>query len=787
MRSLGDWTLSHTDDHGVDLALEGGHVMRLSALEDDLIRVSILRGGAWQLPRSWAVDPTQSSALEGRERGDLTGFTCPSVTLDQREDSLALSTKRLRVTVTHPLALKWEVMHQGDWHPLAEDRPTGAYALGRCDGRLAHYQLREAGDRVYGLGEKSGLLERSNRRYEMRNLDAMGYDAARTDPLYKHVPFTMTMRDGAGCFGLFYDNFATTWFDLGNEMDNYHRPYRIWRAEDGDLDYYLSWSPDLLGLIKRQVRLTGGTAFPPRWSLGYSGSTMAYTDAPDAEAQLSGFLDKCAEHELPCDSFHLSSGYTSIGAKRYVFHWNPDKFPQPARLGQRFNDAGVRLIANIKPVLLRDHPLRAEAEPLFIRDSDTGEPEESPFWDDEGSHLDFTNPATIDWWQDNLRRQLLDQGITASWNDNNEFEVWDHDARCAGFGTPIAIGMMRPIMALLMTQASRDAQIAYDPTRRPYVITRSGGSGIQRLAQTWTGDNRTGWDSLRWNIRMGLGLSLSGFFNIGHDVGGFAGPRPDAELLLRWVQNGIFHPRFVIHSWNEDGSVTEPWTHPQVLPQIKAAFALRYRLLPYLYTCLWRAVSEDEPILRPTFLNHPDDPACYADTDDFMLGRDLLVASVVEPGADRRRVYLPRNATGWRDFWSGEWHEGGTTLDLPVTAEAIPLFVRAGAILPLSCGASSADPDGEAARELAIYPARGAFQEDALIYDDDGDSARAEAGDHCLTRLSLRGDDKALHLSLALSGNRPPPHGALTCCVIGDARPLRADGLTGNQIRWRPT
>lgn len=110
--------------------------------------------------------------------------------------------------------------------------------------------------------------------------------------------------------------------------------------------------------------------------------------------------------------------------------------------------------------------------------------------------------------------------------------------------------------------------------------------------------------------------------NIGHDVGGFSGPQPDGELLLRWVQNGIFHPRFVIHSWNDDGSVTEPWTHPQVLPHIRAAIALRYRLLPYLYTCLWQAVTAAEPMLRPTFLDHETVPQCFADTDDFMLAHD---------------------------------------------------------------------------------------------------------------------------------------------------------------------
>ena len=158
----------------------------------------------------------------------------------------------------------------------------------------------------------------------------------------------------------------------------------------------------------------------------------------------------------------------------------------------------------------------------------------------------------------NVTSQLLNYGIDCTWNDNNEYEVWDHFAQCHGFGQPIDIGLIRPLQSILMTRASYEAQKTYASEKRPYLITRSGAPGIQRYAQTWTGDNRTSWESLRWNIRMGLGLSLSGFFNIGHDVGGFSGPRPGPELFLRWVQNGILHPRFTIHSWNDDASANEP-------------------------------------------------------------------------------------------------------------------------------------------------------------------------------------------------------------------------------------
>jgi alpha-glucosidase len=769
MRLLETWQLVDQGPSHVVLRVEGAHDLRLEALEPALFRVRLLKDGAWRLDRSWTVAPDGPLPPEGRSRDSAQGFTCPPLDIAQDGDTLTLSTGTLRAVIRQPLQICWQALIGGTWRDVAQDRPTGAYMLGRRDHAVSHFLRRHAGEQVFGLGEKAGLLDRSGQRYEMRNLDAMGYDARSTDPLYKHIPYTLTRTPDAGSFSLFYDTLAGCWFDLGNELDNYHPPYRSFRAGDGDLDYYLSWAPDMLDLVKRQQWLTGGMAFPPRWSLGYSGSTMAYTDAPDAQDQMLGFLTSLQDHAIPCDSFHLSSGYTSIGAKRYVFNWNTDKFPDVEAFTSAYAAAGVHLIPNIKPCLLHDHPRYADAadKGLFIRDSDTGAPEMSVFWDAKGSHLDFTNPATLDWWRDNVTTQLLARGLDSTWNDNNEFEVWDHHAQCHGFGTPIDMGLIRPLHALLMVQASETAQKAHAPLKRPYLVTRAGCAGLQRHAQTWTGDNRTSWDSLRWNIRMGLGLALSGISNIGHDVGGFAGPQPDGELLLRWVQNGIFHPRFVIHSWNDDGSVTEPWTHSQVLPQIRDAMALRYRLMPYLYTCLWRAVTEGEPMLRPTFLDHESDPTCFDDTDDFMLGRDLLVASIVEKGATRRHVYLPDNATGWWDFHAGSWHAGGQWLDLPVTLDSIPLFVRAGAILPLSDGPPSTEPGP---RRLAVFPAQKDGAHQSFSYDDAGDNADALDGNHALCRFTLTRAPSGLSLDMDHSGDMAPPFTSLRLDLPSGAR-----------------
>ena len=617
----------------------------------------------------------------------------------------------------------------------------------------------------------------------MRNLDAMGYNAASTDPLYKHIPFVITHQQDAS-FGMFYDNLNTSTFDLGNELDNYHRPYRRYKADAGDLDYWLIAGPRVLDVTKAFVRLTGRTLFLPKWSLGYSGSTMHYTDAENAQEQLMGFLDLCHQHEIPCDSFQLSSGYTSIGAKRYVFNWNNEKIPDPKALSQAYRNAGVRLIANIKPCLLQDHPRYTDVadKKLFITDSEHDTPERSVFWDDEGSHLDFTNPDTVSWWQANVTSQLLEMGIDCTWNDNNEFEVWDGEARCKGFGQEIAIKHIRPVMALLMMRASLEAQQRFSPSERPYLISRSGCAGMQRYVQTWSGDNRTNWDTIRYNTRMGLGMSLSGLYNVGHDVGGFSGNKPDPELFVRWVHNGVMHPRFTIHSWNDDGTVNEPWMHAAVTETIRDAIRLRYTLMPYFYTLLWQASEEDEPILRPTFLDHEHDPHTFEENDEFLLGREILVASVVEQGARKREVWLPVNGTGWCDWYTGHWHEGGQTITLDAPLERLPLLVRGGAAIPTGECHKLNDPSLDNRRELQIFAAPSGTSS-GVLFEDDGISHEWKSGNSLAIRWTLEYDQDFIDLEVSRTGSFRPAWEQLEVSLkASDGRALRINGTISSSI-----
>lgn len=203
------------------------------------------------------------------------------------------------------------------------------------------------------------------------------------------------------------------------------------------------------------------------------------------------FICFCKEHAILCDFFQLFFGYTFINGKRYVFNWNYDKVLHFKMMSQEFYNAGIHLAANIKLCLLQDYFCYNEVaeQELFICDFEYNVLERFSFWDDEGFYLDFTNLQTVAWWQEGVTTQLLEMGIDFTWNDNNEFEVWDGEARCYGFGKEIAIKHIWLVMLFLMCRAFMEAQQKFALNKRLYLIFCFGCAGLQRYVQTWSGDN----------------------------------------------------------------------------------------------------------------------------------------------------------------------------------------------------------------------------------------------------------------------------------------------------------
>ena len=605
-------------------------------------------------------------------------------------------------------------------------------------------------DCFYGFGEKSGSFNKAQKFMSMSPKDAMGYNPRETDSLYKHIPFYIKLNRGTRkAVGYFYHNTCECDFDMGREKSNYWKPHSRYRTDGGDIDLFLIAGPAVRQVVERYTDLTGKSAMLPRYALGYLGSSMYYPELDnDCDDAILDFIDTTREEKIPVDGFQLSSGYCTVetdkGIKRCVFTWNKKRFKDPREFFAQMEKRGVTVSPNVKPGILLIHPKLDEmkAKGMFIKASGSDEPGIGTWWGGKGVFADFTNPCTRTYWKEMLKENVLEYGTSSVWNDNCEYDsLVDKDCRCDFEGKGGTIGQLKSVMSNIMCHITDEAIHETFTNTRPYIVCRSGHCGIQRYAQTWAGDNLTCWDSLKYNIATILGMSLSGVANQGCDIGGFYGPSPEAELMVRWIQNGIFQPRFSIHSTNTDNTVTEPWMYGDCTDYIREAIGLRYQLSPYLYSLMERAHETGLPIMEPMCSAFQEDVKCYEEGVDFMLGDSLLVANVVEKGAVSRKVYLPEGETFY-DFYTRAAYEGGRTVELPVDLGSIPLFVRSGAIIPMAEDRldNLKTQQAEHIRILCAADRDGRFE----LYEDDGISMDYEKGGCLKTSITMTAGERTV-------------------------------------------
>ena len=258
-------------------------------------------------------------------------------------------------------------------------------------------------------------------------------------------------------------------------------------------------------------------------------------------------------------------------------------------------------------------------------------------------------------------------------------------------------------------------------------------------------------------------MSLSGLFNIGHDIGGFFGPKPDAEMLIRWTQACCLVPRMIMNSWKADGSVNSPWLHPKATEAIREAVRLRLHLMPYLYTLMHQASTQHVPVLRPTFFHFADDAHCWLDNDEMMVGPDLLVAPVFAPDQRERTLYLPKgpHAEGWYECGSDTYWPGGSTVAVRAELERLPLFVRAGALLATTDTRDDARLTEEPSRALRFYPKQpgtAPASSKTEVFEDDGLQQGDETYRHAVLHAEATSSNSALTVRVALSGSWPLPY-----------------------------
>ena len=653
-----------------------GVIMRLDFFHQ-MLRVALFRDNVPLLP-TWSVWPLPGDCpLEGRNKLSTEGLESISPEIQEDDETLRFSLDSVAFTVEKR---NFRISAHTEQGLLYADRSGLAYNFaGELGDGSIHYTARFPEQQIFGLGDKCGSVNKSGQHFTLAATDSMGFRAESSDPLYKQIPFYLC-RHAAGSYGLFYDSMANGSIDFGREHDNYYEPFNSIRLEEENLVFYL-----ILGspreILQRFTALTGGSAAVPDWAFRYCGSTMEYTDAPNSDALLRSFAAKCEQQGIRAGGFYMSSGYTQIGEQRCVFHWNREKIPSPEDLSSFFRSRKMELIPNVKPAFLTTHPLydQIAAHGWFLHYAD-GSPARFPFWGGMASYLDFTNPGAYVFWKTCVKQELVERGYHHIWNDNNEYDVPDADVLAHGFGRALPARRIRPLFSYLMARSSREACLEHwGEDFVPFNVSRCAMAGTQRVASTWTGDNLTDFRDLRYNHFQAMTMALTGFSFFGPDIGGFAGPQPERELFLRWLQYGVFLPRFVLHSWKPDSESNMPWLYPDLMEPVRRLFALRERLLPYLQREYEALRLQNLPLLSPVFLRQPD---YDAESDSFLLGRSLLACPVFDPGADSVTVCLPESTAGWRLRGVGDPLPEGTSHEVPCLPTDEPVwFLEADASL----------------------------------------------------------------------------------------------------------
>ncbi|KAJ3205766.1 hypothetical protein HDU82_004969 [Entophlyctis luteolus] len=743
--------------------------------------------------------------------------SCFSLTVNAAESQFVITTTAIRVVVSlseesSTPALVYSSLVDNVWTPFLEDLPHRGYPLLKDTFNGArHFVKRRDQDLHYGLGERASPLTLNGRRFRLETMDALGYNAETTDPLYKLIPFHITLDTVTRvAHGIFYDSFAQGFADFGQEIDAFWGPYRSHTLLDGcGLDMYVFFGPSISSVVERYTALVGRPAFPPKYALGYLASSMGYAESNDAQRLIAQLPADCRKWDVPCDMLHLSSGYTvdeKTGA-RNVFTWNKTRFPDPAKLFKELRDEGIRVSANIKPWLLCEHPNYQEVKDAsgFIVDAETNGPRITRLWSAgngasaTGSYFDFSSDAGRQFWKRGVTA-LLGLGIESIWNDNNEFSLPDDGdiyAHSNAHGTSSTVGAAgRGLQTMLMASASYEAMVEHNNKRRPFLITRSGVSGIQRFAaQSWSGDNFTSWHTLKHNIPMGLNCGLSGLAGYGHDIGGFVGPRPEQELFVRWIQNGIWHPRFCVHSWKDEG-VTELWMYPEVFSIIREAVHLRYKLLPYLYTLHHEAFKYGHPVIRPLVYEFQHDQNVQSSSFEFMLGPHILVASVFEKEIRTRSLVLPAlkalesSAVAWCNLWTGEWVPGGAITVGCKLEDCGAVFARRGAIVPTGPVIKYVgEPGTDNERTFWLFPpsdAREAEEWCGTLFEDDGETVDGSGTTEIAVQMKVVVDEVVVNVGYGASNSYAVQFETVWFVLPkADTRAIKVVGRAGSETKSR--
>lgn len=695
-----------------------GTTLEVTALRDDILRVREWRGADIPEDSSWAVLP-QSRTAQVPVTATTDGFRTKDVQVKIDRD--------MRLTVSD---LQGHILQQ-------EAEPTH---YGGTNFRL--YMKLANDEHFFGLGDKVGPLDRRGMAFVDWNTD-IGWSES-TDPIYKSIPFFYSWRAGR-VLGVLFDNTWRASFDFGKEREHEYS----FGSTNGPVDYYLMYGPTPKQVVEDYAWLTGLTPLPPEWALGYQQSRFSYFP----ESQVLEVAKHLREDKIPADAIYLDIDYQQ---NHRPFTVDKEKFPSFKKMVQDLKEQEFHIVA-ITDLHIADLPNagykpydEGEAQNRFVKLPD-GKDFVGWVWPGNSVFPDYTAADTRAWWG-SLYKEFVQDGIAGFWNDMNEPSVFNtpnktmpddvqHVIRgdeAFGFKNRTTNHLeIHNVLGMLQTEGTYEGLRKLDPNVRPFVLTRASYAGGQRYSATWTGDNSSTWNHLHLTTPMLENLGLSGFALAGADVGGFLGS-PQMNLLTKWFEIGAFQTIDRDHTV-DTSKPQEPWIGGSTHEAIRRKYVeTRYRLMPYLYTTVEKMSKTGIPVVRPLFLEFPDDapdghPIDLDAPGEFMFGPDLLVAPPAYPDeVDDYEVMFPKGV--WYDYWTGERFVRGSespysekSPKITPTLEILPVYARGGAVIPEQPLVQSTMQKPDGPLTLRIYLSATDSCEGSL-YQDDGISYAFEHG-----------------------------------------------------------
>ncbi|CAM3794563.1 glycoside hydrolase family 31 protein [Mucilaginibacter galii] len=626
---------------------------------DEIIRVRLAPHGVFLEEFSYAVPKHEHKIAVFHLHDEPNEYRISTNTVNchisKKDFFISFSDSQNHITSADAVQMHWEENVQFG----------GYYVFGT---KVCHTE-----EAFFGLGDKPTDLNLRGKRFVNWNTDAYSF-AWNQDPIYRSIPFYISLNEGIA-HGIFFDNTFKAHFDFGAE----DRGKTSFWADGGELQYYYIHGPNMMDVVKRYHLLTGTHPMPPLWALGYHQCRWSYYPESKVMKVAKGFR----ENQIPCDGIYLDIDYMD-GYR--CFTWNRKYFPDPKKMIKELAADGFKTVVIIDPGIRVDDNYsvfkEGKAKRYFCRRSDDYFME-GHVWPGRCQFPDFTNPEVREWWG-TLFDELVQMGVAGVWNDMNEPAVFGagtfpDDVRHQYDGFRGSHRKAHNVYGMQMVRATYEGMRKLMKNKRPFTITRAGYSGVQRFTSVWTGDNVASWEHLRLGNVQCQRLSMSGIPFCGTDIGGFSG-EPDGELFTRWIQMGTFSPFMRAHSAG-DTKEREPWSFGEPFTAINRKFIeLRYRLIPYLYSTFWEHHRYGFPILRPVVMQEQDQIHNQARQDEFTYGDKILVCPVMEPGQQSRLVYLPKG--NWYNYWENTLVEGGKEVEVATPLETIPLFVKAGSVIP---------------------------------------------------------------------------------------------------------